>query len=87
MIVINKMNIIKKKFNRLLNSRRVLYLIKFYHKIFGEKNIGSLNFDFVNWPHRAEIIQWFIKIKNYKSYLEIGCFSNEVFNIINCKKK
>lgn len=87
MIVINKMNIIKKKFNRLLNSRRVLYLIKFYHKIFGEKNIGSLNFDFVNGPHRAEIIQWFIKIKNYKSYLEIGCNSNEVFNIINCKKK
>ena len=81
------MNIIKKKFNRLLSSKRVLKLIKLYHQIFGEKDVGSLHFDFSSEPPRLDIIQWFIDNNNYKSYLEIGCFSNELFNQVSCKTK
>jgi hypothetical protein len=81
------MNIIKKKFYRLLSSKRVLYLIKLYHKIFGERDIGSLNFDFSKEPSRSEIIQWVIDNNNFESYLEIGCFSNELFDRILCNKK
>ena len=81
------MNILKKKLYRLFNSKRVLKLIKLYHTMFGEKDIGSLHFDFSKEPSRFDIIQWIIANNNYKSYLEIGCFSNELFDRILCKKK
>jgi hypothetical protein len=55
--------------------------------MFGEKDIGSLHFDFSKEPSRFDIIQWIIANNNYKSYLEIGCFSNELFDRILCKKK
>ena len=34
-----------------------------------------------------DIVQNIIEKKNYKKYLEIGCFDNELFNHINCQKK
>ena len=36
---------------------------------------------------RQFIIQDIINIKNYKSYLEIGCFDNELFDYVKCNKK
>ena len=57
------------------------------HKIFGEKKIGNINFDFSKKKNRIQILQEIIDFKNYKSYLEIGTFKDEVFNKIKCEKK
>ena len=37
-------------------------------------------------PKRLDIIEFFIKKNNYKSYLEIGCHKDDVFSKINIKK-
>jgi len=37
--------------------------------------------------NRVQILQKIIDTKNYKSYLEIGTFKNEVFDRIKCEKK
>jgi len=72
----------------LLESRKITYKIAILLKsIFGEKNPGSLNFDFSNEPTRIEIVQRIIDLKNYRSYLEIGTFMDELFSKIKCKKK
>ena len=78
---------IQKKLLRLLNSKSILRLNYFFHKVFGEKNLGNIGFDFSQKQTRKFIIQDIINKKNYKSYLEIGCFDNELFNHINCNKK
>ena len=81
------MSIIKNKIDRFFQSRRIL-LIKYYlHKLFKEKDIGDLGFDFSNKPNRSEIINKIIIHKKYKSYLEIGCFSNELFNSVKVDHK
>ncbi len=44
----------------------------------------------INWnqyPKRYEIINNIIKYKNYKDYLEIGCFNDENFNKIKIENK
>jgi len=78
---------ILKKINRLLESRKILQLHFFIHKFFKEKDIGNLNFDFSNKPSREEIVQKIIDLKNYKRYLEIGCFKDELFSKIKCDIK
>jgi len=81
------MNIIKKKINRFFQSRKLLKIKYLIHKIFKEKDIGQLNFIFEDKPSRSEIIQNIIDEKKYTSYLEIGCFSNELFNSVRIKNK
>ncbi len=81
------MNYFYKKFIRLLESKNFLKIKYFIQKYFKEKDIGSLNFNFENKPTRIKIIQDIIKIKKYNKYLEIGCFSNELFNQIDCGYK
>jgi len=78
---------IQRKLLRLLSSKSILRLNYFFHKVFGEKNLGNIGFDFSQKQTRKFIIQDIINKKNYKSYLEIGCFDNELFNHINCNKK
>ena len=78
---------INRKFLRLLSSRNVLKLNYLFHKLFGEKDLGNIGFDFSKKPTRQFIVQDVINKKNYKSYLEIGCFDNELFNNIKCDKK
>jgi len=78
---------IKKKINRLFASKKVMKIFYYSHKIFGEKKIGNINFDFSKKKNRIQILQEIIDFKNYKSYLEIGTFKNEVFNKIKCEKK
>ena len=78
---------IHRKFLRLLSSNRVLKLNYFFHKLFGEKDLGNIGFDFSKKKTRQFIIQDIINSKSYKSYLEIGCFDNELFNYVKCNKK
>ena len=78
---------IQRKLLRLLSSKSILRLNYFFHQVFGEKNLGNIGFDFSQKKTRKFIIQDIINKKNYKSYLEIGCFDNELFNHINCNKK
>ena len=81
------MSIIKRKIDRFFQSRKILKLKFYLHKLFKEKDIGNLNFQFDKHPHRSEIIQKIINYKKYDDYLEIGCFSNELFDKISVKNK
>ena len=76
-----------KKIIRLRNSSKVLKLLYYYHYLFHDKKLGELGFDFTSKKTRFEIIQNIIERKNYKRYLEIGCFNNELFDQIKCEKK
>ena len=81
------MQIIKNKINRLFQSKNVLKLKFYIHKYFKEKDIGNLGLNFENKPDRSIIIQKIIDYKNYINYLEIGCFSNELFNKLKIENK
>ncbi|MBD1166659.1 class I SAM-dependent methyltransferase [Pelagibacterales bacterium SAG-MED07] len=76
-----------KKLIRLINSSKVLRLFFYYHKYFKDKKLGNIGFDFSKKKSRLLIIQEIIEKKKYEKYLEIGCFDNELFNYVNCKKK
>ena len=78
---------LKKKYLRLFESRFLLNFNLFFHKIFKEKDIGSLNLEFGDKPSRKFITQSIIDKKNFKSYLEIGCRDDDLFSKINCRKK
>ena len=80
-------NFILKKLIRLKNSSKVLKIFYYYHYLFHDKKLGNIGFDFTKKKSRLDIIQNIIKKKNYKKYLEIGCFDDELFNYINCEKK
>ena len=80
-------NFFQKKILRLKGSKNILKLNFFLHKHFGEKDIGKIGLNFSNKPDKNRIIQDTINRKNYKSYLEIGCYNNELFNDISCQKK
>ena len=80
-------NYINKKLIRLKNSSKVLKLIYFYHYLFHDKKLGNIGFDFSKKKSRKEVVQNIIVKKNYKKYLEIGCFDDELFNHIKCLKK
>ena len=80
-------NFINKKLIRLKNSSKVLKLIYFYHYLFHDKKLGNIGFNFSKKKTRKELVQNIIVKKNYKKYLEIGCFDDELFNHINCLKK
>ena len=58
-----------------------------YNSIFKENFKKKLNFEWIKYPARYDIIQKIIEKKKYSSYLEIGCFENETFNKINTDKK
>ena len=79
-------NQIQKKILRLKGSRNVLKLNYFFHKFFGE-DLGDLGLDFSDKVKRDIVIQKIIEIKKYNSYLEIGCFNDDLFNKIDCENK
>ena len=80
-------NFILKKLIRLKNSSKILKIFYYYHHLFHDKKLGNIGFDFTKKKSRLDIVQNIIKKKNYKKYLEIGCFDDELFNYINCEKK
>ena len=79
--------ILNKKIIRLRNSSKVLKLLYYYHYLFHDKKLGNIGFDFSLKKSRLEIVQSIIKKKNFKKYLEIGCFDDELFNHVQCEKK
>ncbi len=78
---------LNKKLIRFRNSSKVLKILYYYHYFFKDKKLGNIGFNFESKKSRLEIIQNIIKEKNFKRYLEIGCFDDELFNHINCEKK
>ena len=80
-------NFILKKLIRLKNSSKVLKFFYYYHYLFHDNKLGDIGFDFTKKKSRLDIVQNIIKKKEYKKYLEIGCFDDELFNYINCEKK
>tara|TARA_Y100001954_G_C15705347_1_gene550057 strand:+ start:69 stop:782 length:714 start_codon:yes stop_codon:yes gene_type:complete len=76
-----------KKIIRLKNSSKVLKLLYYYHYLFYDKKLGNIGFDFTSKKKRFEITQSIIDKKDYKKYLEIGCFDDELFDYIRCEKK
>ena len=68
---------IQKKIFRLQGSKNILKINYFFHKFFGEKNLGNVGFNFTDKHSKQFIVQNIIDRKNYVSYLEIGCFDNE----------
>ena len=83
------MKYISKKFYRFLTSRKYLKLIKVYHKIFKEtsnlKINPTKNYNFL--IHRKYIVNKIIELKNFKTYLEIGCDQDELFSSVKIEKK
>ena len=63
------------------------FLNKVHHYLFGEKYKKKINFNFPTNISRLDLILRIINKNNYKSYLEIGCDDNKIFNFINLKKK
>ena len=68
-------------------SRRFTGFKRWYHYIFGEKFYKKLDFKWHQYPSRYQIIQETIDRKNYKTYLEIGCFMDELFSKIKIETK
>jgi len=78
---------LKRKYIRFFESSKILKVKYLLHKLFKEKDIGTLELNFQDKPHRSLLVQEIINKKKYNSYLEIGCFSDELFSKIKCKHK
>ena len=71
-----------------MNLNKYLYLIRrLFYYIYGEKFYKRLNYDWKNLPNRTKILKEIIALKNYSSYLEIGCDLDENFSKIDLKNK
>ena len=68
-------------------NKKKLRLNKIFHYIFKEKFYKKININWSDFPNRSKIIQNTIDLKNYKSYLEIGCDNDQNFNKIKINKK
>ena len=68
-------------------NKKKLRLNKIFHYIFKEKFYKKININWSDFPNRSKIIQNTIDLKNYKSYLEIGCDNDQNFNKIKIYKK
>ena len=78
---------LQKKIIRLFNSKNILKLFFYYHKYFNDKKLGDIGFNFSKKKNRLYVVQDIINRKAYKSYLEIGCFDDELFSHINIESK
>ncbi len=78
---------LKKKINRLLISKNFKKIYYAYHFFTGGFNSKKIDISYSQKKNRVEIIQNIINLKNYKSYLEIGTFKDELFKPIKCEKK
>jgi len=81
------LNFLRKKIDRFFESRNVFRIRYLLNKIFGEKDLGNLGLDFSDKPTRQTIVQEIINLKNYQSYLEIGCYKNDLFDKVKCNIK
>ena len=76
-----------KKLANIKGKKKWRKFFKFLRKKFGENDPGNIDFDFESRPSRIEVVQKIVDLKEYKSYLEIGTFNDELFSKIVCKKK
>lgn len=60
---------------------------KFFYLFYGEKFFKKKRYDWGKYPKRYEILQEIIDLKNYKSYLEIGCDRNQSFSSIKIENR
>lgn len=60
---------------------------KIYYYFFRDRFSKKINFDFPKNINRWDLIQKIIDMKQFSSYLEIGCDDNNSFSKINIKKK
>lgn len=78
---------INKKIERLLVSKNVMKLFYLFHLLSGGFNSKKINISFENKKKRVEIVNNIIKIKQYKNYLEIGTFKDDLFKNVKCQNK
>jgi hypothetical protein len=58
-----------------------------FHYFIGGWKSKKIEIDFSNKKKRNEIVQKIIDLKNYQTYLEIGTFKNDLFDLVKCKEK
>ena len=68
-------------------NKCILRLNKIYNYLFKEKFYKKNKINWNNYPNRSDIIQEIINLKNFKSYLEIGCDDDVNFNKIKIDVK
>ena len=83
----NLIKTINAKIERFKNSKNIYKLLFLLHKFFGERDLGEIGFNFDDKPKKNQIIQETITRKKFQSYLEIGCYKNELFDVIECNNK
>ena len=64
-----------------------LLINRVYYFVFKERFSKKIHLEFPKGIFRWDLIQYIIDKYNFKNYLEIGCFDDELFNQINCEKK
>lgn len=75
-------------YNKLENKKKIFFLLaKIKHFLFSEKFKKKIVFNFDQTKNRLDLIQQSINKNNYKSYLEIGCDQNQIFNNIKINFK
>jgi hypothetical protein len=70
-----------------MNQKLKFFLKRFLYYFYGEKFFKRLNYDWKLYPSRTSIIQEIINQRNFKSYLEVGCDTDENFSKIQIENK
>ena len=68
-------------------NKYILRLNKIYNYLFKEKFYKKIRINWGDYPNRTEIIQKIIDLKEFKSYLEIGCDDDVNFDKIKINLK
>jgi len=76
-----------RKIERLLVSKNVMKLFYLFHFLSGGFNSKKIDISFKDKKKRLEIVNNIIKIKEYRNYLEIGTFKDDLFKNVVCQNK
>ena len=68
-------------------NKYILRLNKIYNYLFKEKLYKKIRINWGDYPNRTELIQKIIDLKEFKSYLEIGCDDDVNFDKIKINLK
>jgi len=63
------------------------FFLKLYYYLFIERFQKKIKYKFPKNYYRWDMINYFIKKKNYKNYLEIGCDENHLFSKVQIHNK
>ena len=70
-----------------INNKLKFKYNQILHFLFKERFKKKINFNFPKFITRVDLIKKIIEIKNFSSYLEIGCDDNKVFSQITINDK